>query len=155
MRVSKLEGQSLLTLHLSHGGSLTYSPHYSHRLAGPGMQPRYNESQVERLQAAAAARLHNFHGPKRQLLGKKAIPAPAWKGNRGTGASSTGEAVGESKGKEMGSKILLSKLPLDVTPTEVEVSILIFRSLNMSIYMFLVGIIQENSWAVEGFLFGV
>jgi len=97
------------------------------------MQPRYNESQVERLQAAAAARLHNFHGPKRQLLGKKAIPAPAWKGNVGTGASGTGEAVGDSKGKEMGSKILLSKLPLDVTPTEVEVSILISRRLNISI----------------------
>jgi len=123
------------------------------------MQPRYNESHVERLQAAATARLHNFHGPKRQLLGKKAIPAPAWKVNTGTGASSTGEAVGEAvgelKGKEMGSKILLSKLPLDVTPTEVEVSILISRRLNMSICMCLVGTIQENSWAVEGFLFGV
>ena len=131
IRVSRLEGQSFLTLYLSHRGSLTYSPHYSHRLAGPGMQPRYNESQVERLQAAAAARLHNFHGPKRQLLGKKVIPAPAWKGNVGAGAKSTGETVGESKDKEMGSKILLSKLPLDVTPTEVEVSILIFRRPNI------------------------
>jgi len=119
------------------------------------MQPRYNESHVERMQATAAARLNNFHGPKRQLLGGKVIPAPAWRANVGTGASSTVGAVGESKGKEMGSKILLSKLPLDVTPTEVEVSILISRRLNVSICMLWVGTIQENSWAVAGFFYSV
>lgn len=84
------------------------------------MQTGYNESHVQRLQAVAAARLHNFHGPKRQLLGKKAIPAPAWKANVRNGASITREAAEELKGKEAGSKILLSKLPLDVTPAEVE-----------------------------------
>lgn len=119
------------------------------------MQTGYNESHVQRLQAVAAARLHNFHGPKRQLLGKKAIPTPAWKTNVGNGASITREAAEELKGKEVGSKILLSKLPLDVTPAEVEVNILVSGGLKMLICMLLVGTIQEDSWAIERFFLGV
>ncbi|KAJ3564148.1 hypothetical protein NP233_g8480 [Leucocoprinus birnbaumii] len=82
------------------------------------MQNGFNESHVHRLQAAAAARLNNFHGPKRQLLGNKAVPAPAWKTNIANGSVSSASAA--AKGKEVGSKILLSKLPVDVTPAEVE-----------------------------------
>ncbi|KXN86511.1 mRNA export protein mlo3 [Leucoagaricus sp. SymC.cos] len=80
------------------------------------MHNGFNQSHVQRLQAAAAARLNNFHGPKRQLLGNQAVPAPAWKTNV---ANSAGTG-GAGKGREIGSKILLSKLPVDVTPTEVE-----------------------------------
>lgn len=71
------------------------------------------------MQAAAAARLNNFHGAKRQLLGNKAVPAPAWKTNI-VNSTNDGVAGGVGKGKEVGSKILLSKLPVDVTQTEVE-----------------------------------
>jgi THO complex subunit 4 len=88
------------------------------------MQNGFNHSHVHRLQAAAAARLNNFHGPKRQLLGNKAVPAPAWKTNvmNGTSSAKISEAGGPGKDKEVGSKILLSRLPVDVTSTEVEVS---------------------------------
>ncbi|GLB44018.1 putative RNA recognition motif containing protein [Lyophyllum shimeji] len=63
------------------------------------------------------ARLNNFHGPKRQLLGNQAgLAAPAWKTN-------VPPQVSVGKGKqvmEQGSKIFLSRLPLDVTETEIE-----------------------------------
>jgi THO complex subunit 4 len=81
----------------------------------------FNQSHVQRLQAAAAARLSNFHSPKRQLLGNKAIPAPAWKPNIVNSVNNV-DGTGARKGKEVGSKILLTKLPVDVTPLEVEVS---------------------------------
>jgi len=74
---------------------------------------------------APYARLNNFHGPKRQLLGNQAgyVP-PAW---RVAGPSSTGSVGGPNhlvKGKqaaqEPGSKIFLSRLPTDVGEKEVE-----------------------------------
>lgn len=86
------------------------------------MQNSFNQTHVQRLQAAAAARLNNFHGPKRQLLGSKAVPAPAWKANVANGTSGVNGGVA-GKGKEVGSKILLSRLPVDVTALEVEVSL--------------------------------
>jgi len=64
------------------------------------------------------ARLNNSHGPKRQLLGNQAgHAAPAWKTNVPPQASG-------GKGKQamdQGSKIFLTRLPIDVGETEVEV----------------------------------
>ncbi|KAH7886848.1 hypothetical protein F5I97DRAFT_1870706 [Phlebopus sp. FC_14] len=57
-------------------------------------------------QSRAPARLHSYHNTKRNLLGNQAgLVAPAWR---------------DQKPKEQGSKILLSRLPLDVGETEVE-----------------------------------
>ncbi|KAG6845107.1 hypothetical protein H0H87_000806 [Tephrocybe sp. NHM501043] len=66
------------------------------------------------------ARLNTFHGPKRQLLGNHAgHAAPAWKN-----VPSPQDAHSTGKGKQAqldsGSKIFLSRLPLDVKETEVE-----------------------------------
>ncbi|KJA21386.1 hypothetical protein HYPSUDRAFT_730012 [Hypholoma sublateritium FD-334 SS-4] len=59
------------------------------------------------------ARLHSFHGSKRQLLGNQAgTAAPAWRGNT---VGVKGKAPAES-----GSTIFLSKLPVDVGEKEVE-----------------------------------
>ncbi|KAJ6595824.1 hypothetical protein DFH09DRAFT_1135709 [Mycena vulgaris] len=68
------------------------------------------------------ARLNAFHGPKRQLLGNQAGYAPpAW---RTAGPSTAAFAAGGPKGKQVategGSKIFLSRLPMDVGETEVE-----------------------------------
>lgn len=67
------------------------------------------------------ARLNAFHGPKRQLLGNHAgQAAPAWRTNGVLPAQAAG-----IKGKapaESGSRIFLSKLPVDVGEKEVEVS---------------------------------
>lgn len=60
---------------------------------------------------------------KRNLLGNRAGHAPpAWR-NHGVAVPprATGLGVVNGKGKELGSKILLSKLPLDVGDKEVEV----------------------------------
>ncbi|KAF8068715.1 hypothetical protein FPV67DRAFT_1607313 [Lyophyllum atratum] len=63
------------------------------------------------------ARLNTFHGPKRQLLGNQAgHAAPAWKTNVPPQTSG-------GKGKQVmdqGSKIFLTRLPVDVGETEVE-----------------------------------
>lgn len=82
----------------------------------------YDQDKVQRLQAAATARLHKFHSTKHQLIGTKAVPAPAWKTSAANGVNSAKAGADAGKGKDVGSKILLSKLPVDVTPTEVEVS---------------------------------
>ncbi|EKM76724.1 hypothetical protein AGABI1DRAFT_115612 [Agaricus bisporus var. burnettii JB137-S8] len=79
----------------------------------------FNQTHVQRLQAAAAARLNKFHRPKHQLLGNKAIPAPAWKLNV-VGNVNNANSAGARKGKEVCSKILLSQLPVDVPALEVE-----------------------------------
>ncbi|KAI0350867.1 hypothetical protein OH77DRAFT_1524555 [Trametes cingulata] len=58
------------------------------------------------------ARLNNYHTPKQKILGNPAAqPAPAWKPN----------AKASGSNGEQGSKILLSRLPLDVVENEVEV----------------------------------
>ena len=69
--------------------------------------------------AQPSARLNTYLGPKRQLLGNPAgRVAPAWK----TGAVPTAPAMfAKGKHAEQGSKIFLSKLPLDVDEKEVEV----------------------------------
>ncbi|KAJ7634845.1 hypothetical protein FB45DRAFT_743001 [Roridomyces roridus] len=63
-------------------------------------------------------RLNNFHRPKSQLLGNQAGHAPpAWR------TASTSALPGAAKGKQPatdGSKIFLSRLPMDVGETEVE-----------------------------------
>ncbi|KAJ7269874.1 hypothetical protein C8J57DRAFT_1323806 [Mycena rebaudengoi] len=67
------------------------------------------------------ARLNNFHGPKRQLLGNHAGHAPpAWRST--VAGPSTGAYSAGLKGKQVdqGSKIFLSRLPMDVGETEVE-----------------------------------
>ncbi|KAF4583439.1 hypothetical protein EYR38_002190 [Pleurotus pulmonarius] len=67
----------------------------------------------------AHARLNNFHGQKKQLLGRKAGNAPpAW---RGTAPVPT--FPGAAKGKQVaqgGSRIFISNLPPDVVEQEVE-----------------------------------
>ncbi|KAF9495021.1 hypothetical protein BDN71DRAFT_1392389 [Pleurotus eryngii] len=67
----------------------------------------------------AHARLNNFHGQKKQLLGHKAGNAPpAW---RGTAPVPT--FPGAAKGKQVaqnGSRIFISNLPLDVVKEEIE-----------------------------------
>jgi THO complex subunit 4 len=64
-------------------------------------------------------RPNTFHSQKRQLLGNQAgHVAPAWKTNGGP-------TLGQGQGKndmEQGSKIFLSRLPVDVEEKEVEVS---------------------------------
>jgi len=64
-------------------------------------------------------RLNAYHGPKRQILGNQAGQTPpAWRGNPLPGkkvAATTLSAV------DKGSKILLSKLPVDVGENEVEI----------------------------------
>lgn len=66
------------------------------------------------------ARLNTFHGPKRQLLGNHAgHAAPAWKNVPVQGPSSVGK--GKQVQLDPGSKIFLSRLPLDVKDSEVEV----------------------------------
>ena len=70
------------------------------------------------------ARLNSFHGPKRQLLGNHAGQAPpSWK--MGSVSSNQVTATLVSKGKaaqEQGSRIFLSRLPVDVGEKDVEVS---------------------------------
>ncbi|KAI0720759.1 hypothetical protein C8T65DRAFT_632714 [Cerioporus squamosus] len=57
-------------------------------------------------------RLNNYHSHKQNVLGNQgARPAPAWKPNARAASGS---------GSEIGSKILLSRLPIDVVEDEVE-----------------------------------
>lgn len=69
------------------------------------------------------ARLNAFHGPKRQVLGNHAgVVPPAWR-------VTPGMLPPGAKGKQVAqgiqdSKIFLSRLPLDVSESEVEVSLL-------------------------------
>ncbi|KAJ7033687.1 hypothetical protein C8F04DRAFT_1103829 [Mycena alexandri] len=69
------------------------------------------------------ARLNAFHGPKQQLLGNHAGRAPpAWRTGPSTGPFA---ANGPARGRQVsmndgGSKIFLSRLPMDVGETEVE-----------------------------------
>lgn len=66
------------------------------------MQPHHN-------------RLNAYHSPKRGVLGNQATqPPPAWRTNQ-RAASGSGPAA------DIGSKILLSRLPADVMEEEVEV----------------------------------
>ncbi|RDX47239.1 hypothetical protein OH76DRAFT_1406127 [Lentinus brumalis] len=59
-------------------------------------------------------RLNNYHSHKQNILGNQgARPAPAWKPNARAAASGSGS--------EVGSKILLSRLPPDVVENEVEI----------------------------------
>ncbi|KAI0631010.1 hypothetical protein C8Q77DRAFT_1062034 [Trametes polyzona] len=64
-------------------------------------------------QHAQSSRFNNYHTPKQRILGSQsAHPAPAWRPNARL-------ASGSNQGP--GSKILLSRLPLDVEQEEVEV----------------------------------
>jgi THO complex subunit 4 len=74
------------------------------------------------------ARLNSFHGPKRRLLGHKPGQAPpSWKSvaapdQVGAGLVSTSKTV-----QEQGSRIFLSRLPVDVGEKDVEVSFTAFK----------------------------
>jgi THO complex subunit 4 len=72
------------------------------------------------------ARLNSFHGPKRQLLGHNAGQAPpSWR-MTASGAPDQVSGASVSKGKvvqEQGSRIFLSRLPVDVGEKDVEVSV--------------------------------
>ncbi|KAF9023654.1 hypothetical protein BDZ89DRAFT_989743 [Hymenopellis radicata] len=67
------------------------------------------------------ARYNTFHGPKQQLLGNQAgHVAPAWRANT---SGANGVAGSSGKAKQItnpGSKILLSRLPVDVPEKEVD-----------------------------------
>jgi THO complex subunit 4 len=73
--------------------------------------------------AQPPARLNTYLGPKRQLLGNPAgRVAPAWKTDAAAQAPTAAKAMfAKGKHAEQGSKIFLSKLPLDVDEKEVEV----------------------------------
>ncbi|KAJ6627828.1 hypothetical protein B0H10DRAFT_1992089 [Mycena sp. CBHHK59/15] len=69
------------------------------------------------------ARLNTFHGSKRQLLGNQAGHAPpAWRAGPSAAYSAPGGSLAKGKqvASEQGSKIFLSRLPMDVGETEVE-----------------------------------
>ena len=71
------------------------------------------------------ARLNSFHGPKRRLLGHNPgqVP-PSWKSAAAQEQVASAGLV--SKGKmvqEQGSRIFLSRLPVDVGEKDVEVCI--------------------------------
>lgn len=67
---------------------------------------------IEDAMSRAHARLNNFHGTKRQLVGHQV--QPAWKPNAAANKAA-------QQAEASGSKILLSRLPMDVSEKEVEV----------------------------------
>lgn len=70
------------------------------------------------MQAPPYARYNTYHNQKRQLLGNQAgNAAPAWRVNQ---AQARRDLVANK-----GSKILLSRLPVDVSESEVEVCLLL------------------------------
>lgn len=69
------------------------------------------------------ARLNSYHGPKRQLLGNHAgHAAPAWRNVHELPGQTAALGKNRHNVQEQGSKILLSRLPVDVGEKEVEVS---------------------------------
>ncbi|KAH8101192.1 hypothetical protein BXZ70DRAFT_934862 [Cristinia sonorae] len=63
---------------------------------------------------AQVGRLNHYHGPKRQLLGNtQGAAAPAWKINQQ-------QMMMQKRKPVVGSKILLSELPVDVSEMEVQ-----------------------------------
>lgn len=74
-------------------------------------------------------RLNTFHGPKKQLLGNHAGQAPpAWRTGPAMGSpmGAAGQlAKGKNVAQDQGSKIFISRLPVDVVEKEVEVSLLL------------------------------
>lgn len=71
----------------------------------------------------AHARINNYRGQKHQLLGTQG-PAPAWRTNVATqnaASARRASASGLAQPSEGGSKILLSRLPNDVSEQEVMV----------------------------------
>lgn len=68
------------------------------------------------LSHAQSSRLNTYHTPKQRILGNpSAHPAPAWRPNA------------RAANTDPGSKILLSRLPLDVEENEVEVRSRLWR----------------------------
>ncbi len=59
-----------------------------------------------------------FSQSQRQLVGTKSIPAPAWKASVINGTNGAKAGANARKEKELGSKALLSQLPVNVTHTE-------------------------------------
>ena len=121
----------------------SYSPHVKPipvawaNTRGPRSRPSHRLA--EHTNMPAHPRIGNFHGQKRQLLGNQAgKAAPAWKTN-----------LEKQKAADPGSKILLSRLPIDVDEAEVEVS-----DCNMALFFINLipwsGFVQENRWAAEG-----
>ncbi|KAH9847464.1 hypothetical protein C2E23DRAFT_863352 [Lenzites betulinus] len=65
------------------------------------------------LSHAQSSRLNNYHTPKQRILGNStAHPAPAWRPNA--------KAAASGSNVDPGSRILISRLPLDVVEEEVE-----------------------------------
>ena len=97
-------------------------------LTTPSIQ--LEERDIQTMNGQSSTRVNTFHGPKRQLLGNQAGYAPpAWR----TGAVPIQDASGKGKNarlvQEPGSKIFLSRLPVDVEEKEVEVSMRLFMRL--------------------------
>ncbi len=102
-------------------------------------------------------RYNTFHTPKQQVLGNNAgHAAPAW---RVAGSSGANASIGKGKqaASQAGSKILLSRLPVDVSEKEVEVSASRYLTdtlLNKNPFFrreLFTGIVQEDRRAIEGF----
>lgn len=69
------------------------------------------------------ARLNSYYGPKRQILGNHAgHAAPAWRNVHELPGQTAALGKNRHNVQEQGSKILLSRLPVDVGEKEVEVS---------------------------------
>lgn len=105
------------------------------------------------------ARLNTFHGPKRQLLGNHAgKPPPSWRTTAPTGPGQTDATVSNgSPAREQGSRIFLSRLPVDVGEKDVEASArcdlntLPFDHVNGS----LLGTVQKDGGTSERIILGV
>lgn len=103
------------------------------------------------------ARLNSYHGPKRQLLGNPAghVP-PAWRNaNVPAGLphnANVASGSGTKKVVEVGSKILLSNLPMDVGENEVEVSTSASEHIIPDVLrcLWYEGTLQTDGWSNEG-----
>ena len=96
-------------------------------------------------QGGHQGRIHAYRTAKRAVLGTQAQgPSPAWKGGDRSGSGTP------QTPKESGSKILISRLPPDVTLQEVSVGRRKSSHFTMLMYLQLEGSIQQDRWAYEG-----
>lgn len=95
-------------------------------------------------QGGNRARIHTYRTPKKVFLANQAQgPSPAWKGDRGgSGAPPTH--------RESGSRILISRLPPDVTLQELSVGDTRLVNTSGLTYLRHEGSIQQDYWTDEG-----
>ena len=94
-------------------------------------------------QGGNRARIHTYRTPKKVILVKQAQgPSPAWKGDRG--GSGTPPTPNES-----GSRILISRLPPDVSLQELYVGYTRLVDSSGLTYLRHEGSIQQDYWTDE------